>query len=293
MKLSIACLLLIAAVSAAPLEGSAPIEGSELVHNSAFEEYDEFGQELAPSGDYWINKRTAGGKSKFGDAKYHAGANLYRNGMVPTTSFRKSMKALKAATKRFKEAKARYTLKKGCQRIKQCRTRKCVGKKAKAAKKLAKNMAKSGMGPNAHIMGGGGGVRLWGRGKSDYLSKLWDKKNRKSATLVQGRPWIRRLPCQRKVCRWITKCNKAKVKAYERKAKKEEAATAKKAEARYMKEVSRKGHKKSKKGGKKKSKKGGKKKGGKKKSKKGGKKSKKAKKKAAETDFVETSMFDF
>jgi len=285
MKLSIACLLLIAAVSAAPLEGSAPIEGSELVHNSAFEEYDEFGQELAPSGDYWINKRTAGGKSKFGDAKYHAGANLYRNGMVPTTSFRKSMKALKAATKRFKEAKARYTLKKGCQRIKQCRTRKCVGKKAKAAKKLAKNMAKSGMGPHAHIMGGGGGVRLWGRGKSDYLSKLWAKKARKTASLVQKQPWIRRLPCQRKVCRWITKCNQKKVKAYERKQKKQEAAIAKRSEARYMKEVTQKGGKKGRKKG---GKKGGKK--GKKKSK---KKSKKGKKKTAETDFVETSMFNF
>jgi len=124
-----------------------------------------------------------------------------------------------------------------------------VGKKAKEQKKHLKDLARSGMGPNAHLMGRGGGVRLW-TGKSDELAKMWEKhtrtraKNRrKRMALVQKRPWIRMLPCQKKVCRWITKCDKKKVKAFERKQKKEEAAAAKKAEAKYMKEVSKKAKK--------------------------------------------------
>merc|ERR1712139_505134 len=277
MKLFVCSILLVlfVAVQTAPLEGSDLIEGSELVHGYADSEvYDEFGQEMVPSGDWWIHKAQAKGK-KFGDAKYHAGANKYRKGMKWTTmSFGNSIKALKAATKKFREAKARYLLKKGCKRVKQCKTNKCVGKKAKKQKRHLKDLARSGMGPNAHLMGRGGGVRLWS-GKSDGLAKMWEKhtrtpaKNRRNrVALVQKQPWIRMLPCQKKVCRWITKCDKKKVKAFERKHKKEEAAAAKKAEAKYMKEVSKKAKKgkkakKAKKGGKKKAKKGGKK-GGKK-----------------------------
>merc|ERR1711924_191117 len=44
-------------------------------------------------------------------------------------------------------------------------------------------------------------------------------------------PWIRHIPCGKKVCRFVTKCDMKEVKAYERKSKKQEAAIAKKYEA--------------------------------------------------------------
>merc|ERR1712093_334739 len=120
------------------------------------------------------------------------------------------------------------------------------------------------------------------KGKKKKGKKKKGKKKKHGAWHVRGEephPWIRHVPCGKKVCRFVTKCDMKKVKMYERKQKKEEAAIAKKYEAMdWKRRVAWKKNAPERKAKAKALKKKGKKKKGKKGKKKKGKKKKKSKK---------------
>merc|ERR1711934_1125138 len=187
-------------------------ETDDFADNFAVEEY-EFEQEAKTS------LIDAGWKkAQYGDKQYKSGEKSLKAGTkIADTprmgAFKNSMKKISKATHHFKEAKARYLTKKGCHRVKQCKTRHCSKKEMLLEKKKKKSAKK---------------------GKKKKGKKKKGKKKKHGAWHVRGEephPWIRHIPCGKKVCRFVTKCDVKKVKMYERKQKKEEAAIAKKYEA--------------------------------------------------------------
>merc|ERR1712093_513086 len=131
MKTLIMCVIVLFAVSqAAPFAS----ETDDFADNFAVEEY-EFEQEAKTS------LIDAGWKkAQYGDKQYKSGEKSLKAGTkIADTprmgAFKNSMKKISKATHHFKEAKARYLTKKGCHRVKQCKTRHCSKKEMLLEKK--------------------------------------------------------------------------------------------------------------------------------------------------------------